>query len=329
MINTVNWVTIIFPAYNEENSIFDTLKEYRVFFPEAFFVVVDNNSKDETLNNAEKYFISSKTKGIVLKEPIQGKANAVKQAIKRYKSLWWILTDADLTYPAEDMRFLFDEVRRKRIDHGILDRMSSNSYVNKNSLKTKVHKIGNIFFSRLISIASGVKFSDVLSGGRVFSSPFVEMLEINCGGFELESEINFHSVEINASTIEFPCKYRKRNDGDPSKLSPFRDGIKILKFIFDWGIKKKPDMLFNASGIILVFIGSFLSIKLIELYITIGKVTFPSTAVAASLLLLSGIQFLLFGLSSRLQRESHIKNLRIMTNQLRKNWHQDLDSNDI
>jgi len=241
-VKTSRYITVIIPAFNEELTIIKTLREYAEFFPDAFFIVVDNNSTDKTYENASITLSQDGLDGLVITENLQGKANAINSALSRVQSIWWIMTDADATYPAADMRALFDLMETKRFDHGVLDRISSKNYVSESQLKTFIHKTGNQFFSGLISLLTKVQYRDVLSGGRILSCPFVESFVINSSGFELESEINFHAAKISAKTTEYKCNYRPRDRESPSKLSTFKDGVKILYFILDLGLKKKPDI---------------------------------------------------------------------------------------
>jgi glycosyltransferase involved in cell wall biosynthesis len=304
-------ITIVFPAFNEERSILLTLKEYREVFPKAFFVIIDNNSTDKTSLITSRYLSKFDVNGILIKEFNQGKANAFKSAINAFKSDWWILTDADSTYPAADMLKLFKLAKDSSADHGILSRLKTNSYINKNNFKTTIHKFGNNFFSSLINFLSHANFSDCLSGGRVFSLPFIETLVIESTGFELETELNFHSIEIGAKLVEYPCKYRKRKEGDESKLSAFKDGVKIFKFIFNWGIYKKPDILFKISGFLFICIGVVFALRLLNIYISFGEMRYSSSAIAVGIILITGIQFILFGMGITVNRKNYTKLLRL------------------
>jgi glycosyltransferase involved in cell wall biosynthesis len=319
------YITIVIPAFNEEESIVETIQDYINFFPSSFVVVVDNNSNDRTFELANNFLKSKKIDGLVLKELRQGKAAAVQAALNRFLSTWVIMTDGDATYPASDMFALFKIMEYERYDHGVLDRISSGNYVASNNLKTFVHGFGNKMFTKLISFFSGIKYQDVLSGGRIFSYPLIETFVINCSGFELESELNFHSAEISARTYEHKCSYRSRAEDNPSKLSTIRDGLKIFQIILKLGIKRKPDILYNIFGFLLLLFGILISTELILIYIRESRVIYSSTAVAASLMLLGGIHFILYALNIRENRQVENKKLRISFNSLKRKWNEDLD----
>jgi len=123
-------VAIIVPAYNEEASIGQTIEDYKNFFPEAVFVVVDNNSTDRTSEVAQRYL--NPLTDFLLHETKQGKGAAVKSALSRVSSQIYIMTDADLTYPACDARKLFDTITEVRCDMVVGDRVSDGVYAKQN-----------------------------------------------------------------------------------------------------------------------------------------------------------------------------------------------------
>ena len=262
---------------------------------------------------------------MVLKEARQGKACAVASALSRFNSVWWIITDADATYPASDMFSLFQHMEKCRYDHGILDRLTPKNYVSSGIIKTFLHRLGNYFFTYLISRVSGVKYQDALSGGRIFSHPFIDTFVITSDGFELESEINFHAAEVCVNTCEYSCEYLSRGKENPSKLSTFKDGLKILRMILKLGLKRKPYIFFYIIGFFMNAIGIVLSLKLLFIYLRVGQVIYSSTAVLVALFLLGGIHFFLFGLSIKNNRMSEILNIRMRINATKRIWNEELD----
>jgi len=263
--------------------------------------------------------------GCVIDEPRQGKANAVKNAMQRVNPLFWIMTDADATYSPETLSQLLKSMIKLRNDHGVADRISDNAYTNSSRLKTYLHKLGNIYFTKIIEITTGAKYRDVLSGGRVFSAPFINSISISSDGFQLESELNIKSAELGIRTIEIPTTYGKRADSNPSKLSTFKDGFKILRFIVSNAFFEKPDKLFFLVAFLSFLPGFFLAVKLIFIYIEIGSVQHTSTAVAVALLLIVSVQLFLFSLYINFQRKERIQ-LNIKEFSMHKrSWNAELD----
>ena len=322
------YLTILIPAYNEESSIVQTLNDYSKFFPSANFIVIDNNSNDKTYDTVSEYINDNSKINIELfTETTQGKASAIKSALIKKRSLWWIMTDADNTYPAEDMLSLFEYVKNNKLNHGVLDRLTKNSYTNKGRIKTFIHYIGNTFFSKLLSIITGNNYRDVFSGGRVFSQPFIETLVINSKGFELETEINLHASMLGIKTYEHTSAYRDRPKDSQSKLSPFYDGLKILKFSFAWLINRRSDLILIILGSLSFILGFILSIYLVGVFLELGSVPYPSTAIASALFILTGLQLIFFGISFRFQRHSLQRYIRMKFNNIHRLWYKQVFEN--
>ena len=324
----INYLTILIPAYNEESSIIQTLNDYSKFFPSANFIVIDNNSNDKTHEIVSKYINDNyKTNIELFTERTQGKASAIKSALIKKRSSWWIMTDADNTYPAKDMLALFEHVNRNKLNHGVLDRLTKSSYINKGKIKTFIHYIGNKFFSKLLSMMTGNNYRDVFSGGRVFSQPFVETLVINSKGFELETEINLHASMLGIETYEHTSDYRDRPKNSLSKLSPFYDGLKILRFSLSWLINRRSDLILIILGALSFILGFILSIYLVGVFLEIGSVPYPSTAIASALFILTGLQLIFFGISFRFQRHSLQRHIRMNFNNIHRLWYEQIFEN--
>ncbi len=226
-----NEICIVIPAYNEEKAIAETIRDYREHFPDAAIVVVDNNSSDKTSECAQAELADSK--GFVIFEPLQGKGNAVKTGLSRVDADIYIMTDGDGTYPAYDARKLLGVMLENRCDMVVGDRLSGGSYMKQN--KRAGHNFGNKFLSNYISSLSGQQYRDVLSGLRIMSRPFVAALDVRSSGFQLETELNIIAAYLRANVIELPIEYLSRPEGSFSKLSTYRDGIRILQFaILNW-----------------------------------------------------------------------------------------------
>jgi glycosyltransferase involved in cell wall biosynthesis len=318
-------VAILIPAYNEELSVGVTIDGLAEFFPNAYYVVVDNNSSDETTNKSYEAFLRNGLKGIVLFEPKKGKANAVKLGFQRVNADLWVMTDADATYSPLALYELVNYVLSKRVDHGVADRLTGNNYSNNSVIRTVIHKFGNKIITKLIVKVTGINFKDVLSGGRVFTSAFVNTITIDSDGFQLESEINIKASELNLTTIELPTTYGYRQADNPSKLSTFYDGFKILKFILSAAFFRRPERLFFLFAFVLLVPGLYLSFKLINYFLLFGNVPYTATAVAAAIFLIISFQTFLFSIYIKIQHEIRINNLRKDFSKLKRDWNAKID----
>jgi glycosyltransferase involved in cell wall biosynthesis len=201
--------------------------EYIESFPHASIAVIDNNSSDNT--KIESLASLRDNQDYYLFEERQGKAYAVSKGLSRLSADIYIMTDGDTTYPAVDARRCLDIMLEQRCDMVSGDRLSSGMYASRN--KRMGHNFGNAFFSYTISLLASRKYNDVFSGLRIMSRPFVRMFTLRSTGYQLESELTLYSAYLDAEVREQAIEYRDRPQGSEPKLSSFRDGFKIMKFI--------------------------------------------------------------------------------------------------
>lgn len=318
-------VAILLPAYNEESSIRETIVALKDYFPYAVYVIVDNNSTDNTSKVAKEVVNEYHLKSYILFEEEQGKANAFKLGTQRIQSDVWIMTDADNTYSASALYNLYISIITRRADHGVADRLSNNTYINENKFKTHLHKFGNKLITNLLVKVAGSNYRDVLSGGRVFSSAFIDSIVIESKGFELESELNLKAAELGVKTIEVPTEYSKRKNDNPSKLSPFKDGYKIIAYIFSVALLKRPDRIFLIFAMALGMPGMGLAVIQINYYLNFGNMPYASTSVASAILILGGFQSCFLSLYMRTQRNNRIENIKNQFNERKRKWNEKID----
>jgi len=296
---TVPDTVIVIPAYNEEVAIAGTIREYAEAFPTARIVVVDNNSSDSTSKNARAALRPDVD--LLLFEPRQGKGHAVKLGLSRLSAEIFIMTDGDLTYPAEDARALYDKILATRSDMIVGDRRAGGTYEQQNDRLG--HSFGNSLLTTVISRLSGKRYNDVLSGLRIMSSPFVSSLDIRSAGFQLETEINLVAAYIRADVIEEPISYLARAEGSDSKLSTLKDGVKILSFaMLNW-IAFLPMQFFSIVAAIGWVLSLMLAYRVVFGFMETGA-TYSTTAIAGATFGIVGTFAFFTGLSLRIQLRS-------------------------
>ncbi len=285
-------ICIVIPAYNEEHAIADTVEDYAAHFPDAVMVVVDNNSKDRTHAIVEEHFRG--TRHLLLKETAQGKGRAVKKALSRLVADVYIMVDADHTYPATDARRLCDELIRERLDMVVGDRVSHGAYDKQNT--RSFHGFGNRVLTQLISFLANKRYSDVLSGMRIMSRPFVDLLDVQSHGFQLETELNVIAAYAKADVREVPIDYRARKEDSESKLDTFRDGARIVMFAILNAIAFYPFVIFGAVGALCLLISLVWGLFVISTYLQLGAVPYIATTIAAATFGMIGLQSITSGL---------------------------------
>ncbi|TGK22832.1 glycosyltransferase family 2 protein [Leptospira stimsonii] len=236
-----NKIAVLLPAYNEEVTIQETILSFFKELPNAEFVVIDNNSKDRTSAFAEEIFRKHKIRGRILFEPKQGKANAVRKGFSNVQADVYVMADADMTYPANEIQKLLKAREIGDFDMVVGDRLSDGIYETEN--KRRFHSFGNYLVIRLINFLFAVQLKDAMSGYRIFSDRFVRHYPILSKGFELEIEMTLHALDKRLSILEVPVRYSDRPPGSVSKLNTIRDGYSVVKNIL-WIFKDYKPMHF-------------------------------------------------------------------------------------
>lgn len=207
-------LTVILPAYNEEQTIGRVIDEIRALPMECEILVMDNASTDETCN------IATYKADIVATEPIQGKGNAMRRGFKLARTPYVIMMDSDYTYPAKSIPAIHTLLSGK------FDVVIGYRHWREDGAMTSVNTLGNKMLSLLASVLYRKRVHDVCSGLWGFRRDALDKLCLNSGGFTLEAELLTEVVRHRCKLIQIPTGYRSRPDGSVAKLRVW-DGIKI------------------------------------------------------------------------------------------------------
>jgi glycosyltransferase involved in cell wall biosynthesis len=275
-------IALILPAFNESQTIVATIKEFREHLPEAFLVIVDNNSNDGTGDLARHTLIEIGASGVVLFEPRQGKGFALRRALKTVDATLYVMCDADQTYPASEAPNLIQILVDNDADMVVGDRHSSGAYESQN--KRRLHSSGNHFVTLLVNSLFGADLVDIMSGYRAFTRKFARNYPILVSGFELETDMTLHALDKRMTIIEAPIEYKDRPIGSVSKLNTFSDGAKVLFTIFQLVRYYKPLLFFTAVFVLLSLAGLVAGSAPVLDYIRTGEVErFPLAILATGL----------------------------------------------
>ena len=237
-------IAVILPAYNEELTITETIESFFKQLPEASFYIVNNNSKDQTAEIAEKTLETLGAKGKVIHEMKQGKGNAVRKAFTSIDADIYVMSDADMTYPAEQVHALIEPVIDGSADMAVGDRLSAGHYQNEN--KRSFHGFGNNLVRWLINKLFRANLKDIMTGYRAFNRKFVKNYPILVEGFEIETDLTLHALDKRFSIVEIDIEYIDRPAGSVSKLNTFADGTKVLFTIAKIFRYYRPMMFFGT-----------------------------------------------------------------------------------
>ena len=275
-------VAVLVPCHNEAASIAGVISEFRRHLPEAEIYVYDNNSKDETVR------LASGAGAIVRSEPLQGKGNVVRRMFSDVEADVYVLVDGDGTYDAASAPEMVRVLLRDRLDMVNGARVSS-----ERDAYRRGHRTGNLVLSGMVARIFGNRITDMLSGYRVFSRRFVKSFPALSSGFEIETELTVHALELRVPLAEVPTRYGERVAGAASKLRTYKDGLRILRTIV-WLIKQeRPLQVFSIASLLLFSSGIGFFIPVLIEYERTGMVPrLPTAILSMGLVLLS---FLLLG----------------------------------
>lgn len=255
-------LAVILPAFNEAQTIGETIAAFHAALPDAVIVVVNNNSHDQTARVARLALERLGARGLVLDEPRQGKGNAVRRAFAEIDAEMYVLADADMTYPAEQVTQLLAPIREGRADMVVGDRHSAGHYRREN--KRRFHLVGNLLVGLLVNRLFHARLCDIMSGYRAFSRHFVKNYPILVEGFQLETDMTLHALDKRFRVMEVPVDYRDRPPGSLSKLSTLRDGARVLFTIAQILRYYRPLLFFGSIAAMAMMLGLLAAVPVFD-----------------------------------------------------------------
>lgn len=274
-------IAVLIPCYNEEMTVGKVVSDFRAALPNARIFVYDNNSSDRTYEEAEK------AGATVRRERRQGKGNVVRRMFADIDADIYVLVDGDDTYDAA----MAPRVVETMWETG-MDMVNCRRVGNAAGAYRPGHQFGNVVLTSLVSAVFGREFKDMLSGYKVFSRRYVKSFAALATGFEIETELTVHALELGMPTAEMDTPYNERPQGSVSKLRTFRDGFRILSTIVILIRDERPLQFFSLLALLLLLGSFFLSIPIFATYIETGLVPrLPTAVLATGLSILGAISF--------------------------------------
>ena len=261
-------IAVLLPCYNEEAAIRATVEGFRRALPDATVYVYDNNSRDRTIE------LATAAGAIVRTEPQQGKGRVVRRMFADIEADVYVMADGDLTYDPESAPEMVRMVLAEQLDMVVGTRRHEEVDAYRGG-----HVLGNKIFTRLLSGLFGRTFTDIFSGYRAFSRRFVKSFPVLSQGFEIETEMSVHALELSMPVGEIETRYASRPEGSHSKLSTFGDGWRILKTIVMLYRIERPVLFFGGIGSLLLLAAVLLALPLVLTYLETGLVPRFPTAI--------------------------------------------------
>ena len=261
-------IAVLVPCFNEEAAVATVVADFRKVLPSARIFVYDNNSSDRTAA------VAGDAGAEVRRERRQGKGHVVRRMFADIDADIYVLVDGDATYDAASAPRMIDALVSDRLDMVVGFRVDQ-----VEAAYRRGHRAGNWMLTGFLSSVFGQAFKDILSGYRVLSRRFVKSFPVLSDGFEIETELSVHALELALPVTEIETPYYARPAGSFSKLNTWRDGFRILGTILRLYRSEKPLRFFGAIGIFLILVSIGLAIPILVTYLEQGIVPRLPTAV--------------------------------------------------
>jgi glycosyltransferase involved in cell wall biosynthesis len=268
-------VAVLVPCFNEERAVAKVVADFRAALPNATIYVYDNNSTDRTSE------VARAAGAQVRRETHQGKGHVVRRMFSDIDADIYLLVDGDATYDAPSARTMIARLVEDRLDMVVAARVQHDAAAYRRG-----HRAGNWLLTSFVASVFQSRFTDMLSGYRVFSRRFVKSFPVLSRGFEIETELTVHALELELPVAEIETPYYARLDGSQSKLSTWRDGFRILRKIASLYRSERPLAFFGGVGAFLALVSIGLAIPIFATYMRTGTVPRIPTAILSTGLML-------------------------------------------
>jgi glycosyltransferase involved in cell wall biosynthesis len=278
-------IAVLVPCYNEEAAVATVVADFRKALPAAAIYVYDNNSRDRTVA------VAREAGAEVRSETHQGKGHVVRRMFADVDADVYVLVDGDATYDAPSAPVMIEKLLAEHLDMVVGLRVDQSVAAYRPG-----HRTGNWMLTSFLASVFGEAFKDILSGYRVFSRRFVKSFPVLSDGFEIETELSVHALELALPVAEIATPYYARPEGSFSKLNTWRDGFRILGTILRLYRSEKPLRFFTAIGIFLMLVSVGLAIPVFVTYLEEGVVPRLPTAVLSTGLMVVAVLSISSGL---------------------------------
>jgi len=274
-------IAVVIPCYNEAIAIGAVIADFRKALPDAAIHVFDNNSRDGTAD------VAAAAGALVHRVPLQGKGHVVRRMFADVEADAYVMVDGDDTYDAASAPAMLRRLFAEKLDMVVGARAPIHADVHRPG-----HALGNHLLTGFLGWLFGRSCVDIMSGFRVFSRRFAKSFPVSSGGFEIETELTVHALELKLPIAEVSTPFKERPEGSVSKLSTFRDGFRILGTMLSLFSAERPLFFYSANALFLALVSVVLAAPIFYTYFETGLVPrFPTAILATGLMLLAALSF--------------------------------------
>jgi glycosyltransferase involved in cell wall biosynthesis len=270
-------IAVLVPCNNEEATIAKVVTEFCRALPEATIYVYDNASTDRTSE------VAHATGAVVRREAQLGKGNVVRRMFADVEADIYVLVDGDGTYDAGSAPAMVERLRSE-----LLDMVNGARITHESAAFRPGHRFGNTILTGIVAMMFGNRIQDMLSGYRVFSRRFVKSFPALSKGFEIETELTVHALELRMPVTEIATPYRSRPEGSSSKLRTIKDGTRILMTILRLLKEERPLTFFGMVSALSALLSLVLAYPIFITYFETGLVPrFPTAILSSAIMVLA------------------------------------------
>ncbi|WP_432510852.1 glycosyltransferase [Kineococcus sp. SYSU DK001] len=270
-------IAAILPCLNEAAAVGHVIDDLKAAVPGITVYVYDNRSTDDTAAVAREHG------ALVRQEPRPGKGNVIRRAFADVEADIYVLLDGDNTYEASAAGDLVQKLIAEGLDHVVGARRASTHAAYRPG-----HVAGNKALTRVVATVFGEPVTDMLSGYRVMSRRFVKSFPAISRGFEVETELTVHAINLRVPQAEVLTEYRDRGEGSASKLRTYRDGWAILRWIVRLARYERPTLVHSILGALIALVAVVLGVPVVVEFVQTGLVPrFPTAILASALMMIA------------------------------------------
>lgn len=214
-------VTIIIPAYNEEEELGYLLREILQDLEgklRAEIIVVDDGSKDGTNIVAREMGVD-----VLSLQQNHGYGYALRAGLRYARGSVVVFLDADGQYDPADIPKLVD-----LIHNGYADVVYTSIYAEPGGKIPAISRVGNLLFSFWIKMILGVKVTDFNTGLKAIRRSVINDFDLKEDGSAITIELVAQAVARNKKIVEIPAIRRRRFQ---TRAKSLLDGFRILRRI--------------------------------------------------------------------------------------------------
>lgn len=227
-------LTIIIPAYNEEQTIEAILGRVQLVDIgdlEREIIVVDDGSTDSTREILKRHAGIQ----VVLHARNMGKGGALRTGIRAATGDIVIFQDADLEYDPNDYRALIDPILAGETEFVMGSRflLKSPKFIFGGKSPFFTHYIGNKVVIWLTNLLYWNRATDYEGCYKAVTRRLLLALSIQSNGFEFDNEMICKALRLGHPIVEVPIRYAPRSYGEGKKIT-WRHGLKMVWTIIRW-----------------------------------------------------------------------------------------------